>query len=308
MRLNTITDAVDISVSSGSTTVGAHACALHSNGSVSCWGGNEVGQLEDGTLTDGLTPRQVGLLNRVRFSVAPRTETDLLLDWVDEVVGNRSREFPWLRDAWDHIERDTNASDFGSGGDVTVECVGGASFGCDVTAMTITDMTVETVIRQLARVYDLQAGLAQPMQWGAVQLYFASTYPGCSPGDYLHGAEVLADTLLHVTAPHAWLPYYQGRSCTGLPRTPSAEAERVVLQGLDGRRVPDWYYNNITSASELWTTWRQGPSLPALDNLLSGEYGGLCSTDWIEAWIGPPVDSTAIPPQHPPPFRNARTC
>ena len=304
VRLSGITDAVDVSVSSGSTTVGAHACALHSNGSVSCWGGNDVGQLEDGTLTNGLTPRQVEMLNRIRFSVAPQTETHLLLDWVDEVVGNRSREFPWLRDAWDHIERTTNASDFGSGGDVTVECVGGASFGCTVSAMTITDMTVETVIRQLARVYDLHAGLAEPMEWGAVQLYFASKYPRCAPGDYLHGAEVLADTLLHVTAPHAWLPYYQGRGCTGLPRTPTAEAERVVLQGLDGRRVPDWYYNSIRSASELWTTWLQGTSLPALDNLVSGEYGGLCENIWIADWIGPPVDREDIPQQHPPPFRD----
>ena len=34
-------------------------------------------------------------------------------------------------------------------------------------------------------------------------------------GGYLHGSEVLADTLLHVTAPHASLPYHHGRRCPG---------------------------------------------------------------------------------------------
>lgn len=298
VRLDTITDAVDISVSSGSTTVGAHACALHSGGSVSCWGGNELGQLEDGTRRDGLTPRRVELPGRVHFLDRPRTETELLLDWIDHVVDNRRREFPWLEDAWFHIETDTDASDVGSGGDITVECTGGASYGCDVTAMTITDISVETVIRQLARVYDLQAGLAEPEEWGAVQLYFADRYGSCEPDDYLHGAQVLADTLLHVTAPHAWLPYYQGRSCSGLPRTPSAEDERVVTQGLDGRGLPDWYGREIDSAGDLWTTWRRDPSLPALSNFVGGEYGGLC-TDiaWIAEWIGPPVVATAIPAQ-----------
>ena len=306
VRLTTITDAVDISVSMGSTTVGAHACAVHSDGSVSCWGGNEVGQLEDDTLTNGLTPRRVTLLNRVHYSAVPRTETELLLEWVDEMVSSRRKDFPWLWDAWDHIDRITTASASSSGGNVTIECSGGPSFGCDVTAMTITDISVETVIRQLARVYDLHAGLASPVQWGAVQLYFASRYPTCSPRDYLHGAAVLADTLLHVTAPHAWLPYYQGRSCSRLPRTPTPEAEQVVLQGLDGRRVPDWYYNNITSAGALWLAWRRGPSLPALDNLVSREYGGLCRTDWIANWIASPSNTKLIPES--PRFMNVTSC
>ena len=308
VQVGSINDAVDISVSSGSTTVGAHACALHFDGSVSCWGGNEAGQLEDGTLTNGLTPREVELLNRIHRSDVPRNEDALLLEWIDKIVSNWGREFPWLWDAWDHIDLTTTASDFGSGGDVTVDCTGGASYGCDVSSMIITDMTMDTVVRQLARVYDLQAGLASAAEWGAVQLYFASTYPRCAPGDYLHGAEVLADTLLHVTVPYAYLPYYEGRTCSGLPRTPTPEAERLVEQGLEGRRMPDWYFREIVNASDLWTTWLRGTSLPALDNLLSGEYGGLCDINWIATWIGPLVDTTAIPAQHPPPFRQATTC
>ena len=94
VRLTTITDAVDVSVSSGSAAVGAHACALHSDGSVSCWGGNEAGQLEDGTLTNGLTPRKAGLPGRVHFTLVPRTETDLLLDFIDEVVSEPAAGLP----------------------------------------------------------------------------------------------------------------------------------------------------------------------------------------------------------------------
>ena len=299
VRLSGITDAVDISVSAGSPTVGAHACALHQNGSVSCWGGNELGQLEDGTLRDGLTPGRVRLLNTVPFSRVPFTSTELLLDWVDTVVDNRGTEFPWLWDAWDHIRDNTEASEFDTGGDVTVDCYGGASFVCEVRSMTITDMTLETVIHQLARVYDLHTDLAPPIEWGAVQLYFASNYPNCSPGTDLHGAEALANTVLHVTVPHAWLSYYQGRGCSRLPRTPSPEAERVVLQGLDGD-VPDWYYDNITDGHDLWVAWLRGPSLPALANL-ARDFGGLCRTDWITS----PLDPQDFPPAGRSPFRDA---
>ena len=77
---------------------------------------------------------------------------------------------------------------------------------------------------------------------------------------------MLADTMLHLAVPHAWLEYYEGRACSGLPRSPSAEAERVVEQGLDDE-LPDWYDRNITVGLDLWTTWLRGPSLPALANL-----------------------------------------
>ena len=299
VRLNSITDAVDISVSFGSPTVGPHACALHQNGSVSCWGGNEAGQLEDGTLDNGLTPRQVRLLNRVSASQIPFSSTELLLDWVDTVVDGRRNDFPWLRDAWDHIRDNTTAGVSDAGGDVSVNCYAGTSFGCNVTDMTITDMSLETVIHQLARVYDLHTGLAPPFAWGGVQLYFASRYPSCVPGTDQHGAEVLANTMLHLTVPHAWLSLYHGRGCSGLPRTPSSEAERVVQQGLDGDE-PDWYFDNITTAGQLWTAWLRGPSLPALANL-SRYFGGLCDTNWINA----PMNPQDFPPVSRPPFMDA---
>ena len=56
-----------------------------------------------------------------------------------------------------------------------------------VTAIIITQMTLETVVHQLARVYGLPTGLADPREWGPVQLYVASRYPGCTSGTNLHG-------------------------------------------------------------------------------------------------------------------------
>ena len=95
--------------------------------------------------------------------------------------------------------------------------------------------------------------------------------------------------------PGAWLTYYNSPGCETLPvpSEPTAEAEQVVLQGMAGR-VPDWYTDNITNGAELWAAWLRGPSLPALANL-AGEFGGLCSTDWITY----PLDPEQFPPSNP---------
>ena len=298
VQVRSIADAVDISVSFGSPNIGPHVCALHENRSISCWGGNGVGQLSDGTLTNRPTPRRVELSTRVPAAQVPFSSTELLKDWMVDVVAYWGRDFPWLDVAWEHIRDTTTAHRFGVGGDVTVACHGGTSLGCSVTAMTITDMTLETVVHQLARVYDLHTGLADAREWGPVQLYFASRYPGCVTDTDQHGAEALADTLLHLTVPHAWLSYYQGRGCPGLPRAPSSAAELVVYDALDGF-VPDWYVDNIGTAAELWTAWLRGPSLPALANLQE-RFGGLC-TNWITSPLPRPL------PQSPP-FAEVTTC
>ena len=47
-----------------------HTCAILDNGSVSCWGDNEFGQLGDGTNTNRLTPTQTSSLGTDRTSVA----------------------------------------------------------------------------------------------------------------------------------------------------------------------------------------------------------------------------------------------
>ena len=117
------------------------------------------------------------------------------------------------------------------------------------------------VIHELAHVYDLHTGLAPSSAWGAVQLYFATTYRGCFAGTDFHGVEILADTVLHVMVPHAWLTYYESPGCPTLPESskPTLEAEQVVLSGLAGE-VPNWYRENITNGAELWAAWLRGPS------------------------------------------------
>ncbi len=305
VRLDGLAHAVDVSVSSGSPDVGPHACAMHQDGSISCWGGNELGQLGDGTRHNGLTPRPVADMVRVPASGVPSTPTELLRNWTEAVVQDREAESGWLRVAWDHIRAETVFAQSEFGGFVDVSCgvnrVGGAvdAFGCAVSMMTMTEISL-AVIHELAHVYDLHTGLAPNRAWGAVQLYFASTYPDCFSGPDLNGTEVLADTVLHVMAPHAWLTYYQSPGCPTLPEgsDPTPEATRVVRQGLAGQ-VPDWYAENITSGAELWAAWLRGPSLTALANL-AGEFGGLCDTDWITH----PFDPERLPPAGGNPFRD----
>ena len=292
VRLTAITDAVDVSVSSGSRTVGAHACALRQDRSALCWGGNEIGQLEDGSLDNGLTPGRVRMLGRIPRSRIPETATDLLLDWVDEVVVNRGTDFDWLWVAWDFVRDETTVAEVtDGGGDVTSTCVFNSQadpieIECTVASMTISEISLETVVHQLARVYDLHTDLAAPREvWGAVQLYFASRYPRCDAGTDEHGSQVLANTMLHLTVPHAHLDYYEGRACTGLPRAPTREAEQVLADGLDGLE-PDWYRQNVRDGEDLWTFWRRGPSLLALANLMD-EFDGLCTTSWISVPLTP---------------------
>ena len=302
VRLDAITGAVDVSVSSGSPDVGPHACAVHEDGSVSCWGGNEVGQLGDGTRDNGLTPRRVNELDRIPADQIPATATELLLDWTDAVVQRREADFPWLRVAWDHIRDDTSVVQSGFGGFINRYCYADAaagSFGCGAANMAMTEISLG-VIHELLHVYDLHTGLAPSTAWGAVQLYFATTHPDCFAGGDLHGAEILADTVLHVMAPQAWLTYYESPGCPTLPEgsLPTLEAEQVVLQGLAGQ-VPDWYRENITDGAELWAAWLRGPSIIALANL-AGEFGGLCSTDWITY----PPDPARFPPAGSNPFKD----
>ena len=302
VRLGGIADAVDVSVSSGSPDVGPHACAVHQDGSVSCWGGNELGQLGDGTRDNGLTPRRVNELDPVPADQIPTTPTQLLLDWTDAVVQHREADSPWLRVAWDHIRDDTSVVQSGFGGFVNRYCYAHAAsdaFGCGAANMAMTEISL-AVIHELLHVYDLHTGLAPSTAWGAVQLYFATTYPDCFAGGDLHGAEILADTVLHVMAPQAWLTYYESSGCPTLPvgSLPTLEAKQVVLQGMAGE-VPDWYRENITNGAELWAAWLRGPSVVALANLV-GEFGGLCSTDWITY----PLDPARFPPAGSNPFKD----
>ena len=293
VRLAGISDAVAVSVSSGSPRMGAHACALHADGSASCWGGNERGQVGDGTTHNRLLPTRVKRVVAIPADQVPATPTDLLRTWAEAAVQEREADYPWMRVAWDHVRDGTEAVQSGFGGLVWRYCYASADeFGCGVADMHITSVGLGPVVHELLHVYDLHAGLAPSQAWGAVQVYFATTYPGCYAGGDIHGAEILADTVLHLMVAGSWLTYYNSDGCPTLPQRsePTAEAERVVLQGLAGQ-VPDWYRENITNGAELWAAWLRGPSLPALANL-ADEFGGLCSTDWITY----PLDPARFPP------------
>ena len=298
VQLSGITDAVDISVSAGSLTVGPHGCALRRNGSVLCWGGNEDGQLETGTFRDELSPRQVRLPARIAANQVPRTQTELLVAWLDKVVRERGVQFRGLWDAWAHIRDFTWFDPSGVGRLADRYCsarVGG--LGCTFDSQTVTEISLD-LVRDLVQVYDLHTGLAPGRAWGAVQLYFATTYPDCFATTSHPGAEILADTVMHLILPSVELTHYGSTGCPGLPSSPTPEAERVVRQGMVDR-VPDWYTTNITDGAELWTAWLRDPSLPVLANL-SGEFGGLCRTDWITY----PLDPNSFPSSGTDPFRN----
>ena len=306
VRLAGISDAVAVSVSmgtpmaeTGSPVMSPHACALRADGPALCWGGNEAGQLGDGTNRSRLAPIRVEGIVAIPADQVPLTPADLLQTWAEAAVQAHEADYPWMRAAWDHIRDAARAAQSGFGGVVWHYCYSSdGAFGCVVDAMHITSMSLGTLVHELLHVYDLHHGLAPPKAWGAVQLYFATTYPGCFASGDTHGAEILADTVTHLMLPTAWLTYYNSPGCETLPvpSEPTAEAEQVVLQGLAGQ-VPDWYAENITSGAELWAAWLRGPSLPALANL-AGEFGGLCSTDWVTY----PLDPERFPPAGSNPF------
>ena len=293
-RLAGISDVIDVSVARHSrqfgdgwykTVANAHACALHRDGRVSCWGGNNFGQVGDGTTTGRLSPTPVKMPKPIRSGDVPRTERDLLLAWVDQEVDDREAKFGWLRAAWDHSRDRVWVSPSGAAGSVLISCEGsGDDYRCNAESMIITNMSLNVIVHELAHVYDLQTGLAPRTAWGAAQLYFAAAYSECGPDTY-EPSEILADTLTHVVLPEARLHYYETSYCDALPDLPSDEAEQVIRDALAGR-VNDWYAKNITDGRKLWAAWLQRQSPEALANL-AGEFGGFCDTDWIMTNLDP---------------------
>ena len=299
-RVAGVVDAVAVTMSAGSTRLAPHTCVVHGDGSYSCWGGNNVGQLGDGTLNRGLTPVRVLAVPTIPADRIPTDETDLLRSWLDEAVAEREAEFPWLRSAWDYIrERAVAGRTEDFRGAVRSFCdLSGGSYACWSDSMELAEMTLGDAVHELAHVYDSTTGLAQRSTWGAVQLYFAWTHPDCFR-DYGQepGAEILADTMAHLVVPTAWLAYY-GAGCPGLGGEPDTAAEQVVRAGLAGE-VPGWYTRNITNGAELWRVLRRVLSAQFLANV-AGEFGGFCSTDWFRY----PLEPNLVPPPRTNPFRD----
>ena len=299
-RLRGITDAVAVTMSGGSTRLAPHTCVAHESAAYSCWGGNGVGQVGDGVGAERPAPTPVGVPAEIPKDRIPADETGLLRIWIDEAVAQNESRFPWLRAAWHHIRDRASAGRIDDlRGAVRSYCsLSGGSFDCSADSMEIAELTLGDVVHELAHVYDGTTGLASGKAWGAVQLYFARTYPDCFR-DYGQrpGAEILADTAAHVVVPTAWLAYY-GARCPGLGGEPDRAAEEVILAGLAGE-VPDWYTGNITNGAELWAVLRRPLSASLLANLV-GEFGGFCSTDWFRY----PLDPSVVPPARTNPFRD----
>ena len=312
VRLAGITDAVAVTVSTPSRAGEGHACAMHRGGEVSCWGANAFGQLGDGTSVPRLTPTAVQSFRGFEAEEVPTDSTEFLRTWIDRVVEEREEEFPWLRLAWDHARHRTYFVDSLEGGGLARSfCHGhGLILICMSDRVVLRSMRLDTVVHELAHVYDFTPQLTSPKAWGAVQLYFAVTYPDCYTKEgFGAGVELLADTMEHLVVPFGWLAYYtppvelidspfDSPDCADVPAEPTAEAESVVLAGLNGV-VPDWYTENITSGAELWAAIRKAPSLRMMLNL-KDEFGGFCELDWLRY----PLDLDSFPPADDNQFRD----
>jgi hypothetical protein len=228
----------------------------------------------------------------------PQNPTLFLRAWLDMAVAQHESEFPWIRASWDYIRERSSVIVSGFGGQVHSLCGSlGGSYTCWADRMEMTSHRFSVVVHELAHVYSGTTELVSGEAWGAVQLYFATTYPDC----YSHagaGQEILADTIGHLVVPTSWLTYYESDGCPSLPRVPRPEAEEIVLAGLAGD-VPAWYTENITNGAELWAAMRRGLTPQLLTNL-ADEFGGFCSTDWITN----PLDAARFPPEGSNPFRD----
>ncbi len=102
VRLADITDAIDVSLGRQTTEVTAHSCVLHRDGGVSCWGGNDRGQLGDGTSEHRPYPQRAEVFTSFPTDESPELDRDLLLAWIDNATGGHKAEFPWHWAAWDY--------------------------------------------------------------------------------------------------------------------------------------------------------------------------------------------------------------
>ena len=102
VRLAGISDAIDVSLGRQTTEVTAHSCVLHRDGDVSCWGGNERGQLGDGTGEHRPYPQRAETFPVFAGSESPVLDRGLLLAWVEQAIGEHEAEFPWHWAAWDY--------------------------------------------------------------------------------------------------------------------------------------------------------------------------------------------------------------
>ena len=301
-RVAGIADAVAIAISVAGPDLGPHACAVHRDGSVSCWGSNEVGQLGNGTREPRRVPTAVEPIEPFPVDQVPQNPTLFLRAWLDMAVEQQESDFPWMRAAWDYARDRSSVTASGFGGQVQSLCGSiEGSYTCWADRMEITSLHLSVVVHELAHVYSATTDLVSGEAWGAVQLYFAVSYPACyTEAGQPPGEEILADTVTSLVMPLAWLSYFgfTASGCPALPERPTPELQQIVRDGLAGE-IPDWYSENITNGAELWAAFRVAPSEQILANL-ADEFGGLCSVDWLTY----PLETDRLPPEGTNPFRD----
>ena len=306
-----IRDALAVTVSSRNLLSGSHACAVTAGDGVLCWGHNYYGQLGVGDTDTRLVPSRAAARAGPdgRTVIAPLeqpdwSDVDSTIDAgpfraaMDDLVREQEDEFPWLRIAWDHAREDVRLFDVAAGGTTRISCgfFEPGAYECRTSEVAIgtrlNRLSMREIVRigvhELAHVYDHTTTFTPNRAWGAVQLYFAVTYPEC----YFGGTEALADAMLHLVDPNAVLTYYGAHSaCPETPATPTAKDKQVLRSGLAGR-VPSWYTEYISDGADLWRAFKDSSgSLSLLSNLMH-EFGGLCRTDFLMNWTIAPTRSS----------------
>lgn len=205
----------------------------------------------------------------------------------DDVLGVYGATNPWLVEAWNWIdtEGDLVVEDPGPFVAGRVRTIYGGNAGlplCRATTMTIHPDHVDdidVIIHELAHVWERTHSLAPDRGATArAQWYLLDNHR-----HQCHPAEILADTMLHLVRPDAYLAYFDF-ACPTLPDEPTAEMEAVVASMLDGVDHP-WFASTYANGTVAWTSLMAITEDPfgferyVLIHNLADEFGGYCSVD-----------------------------
>jgi len=186
---------------------------------------------------------------------------------------------PWIVEAWNYIDANgTVAVDQTfPGGYVETSCRT-TSFNtftkCEALTMTIgkNAMVADVIIHELAHVYERTTDLpANRSAMSVALLYLEETYPDAS----CPAPELIADAMLHVAKPDAYLPYWLG--CSGVPSTPTTADEAVMTAALSGVD-PAWFTGTYANGTQAWSAIVASPDKYELAGGLEDFFGGYCST------------------------------